>query len=84
MMHKTDANLFEMVAESQVEVLTSEGKILRFLMENGASRVKEVMLCTGVSYGGFYLAVDKLKHAQLITTTTDQRDRRVRLMHLAV
>jgi DNA-binding MarR family transcriptional regulator len=42
------------------------------------------MLCTGVSYGGFYLAVDKLKHAQLITTTTDQRDRRVRLMHLAV
>lgn len=60
-----------------VNLLTPEGKIILHLMVNGGSRVKEVMLASGASYRGFYLTLDRLKEAGLVTVSAEANDRRV-------
>lgn len=70
-----------------VEVLTNalstEGKILVYLGENGPSRVKEVMVEVDASYRGFYLALERLKGQGLVNTSLDSKDKRVRILSLA-
>ena len=66
-----------------IELLTIDGRIILYLMNNGPSRIKELMLATGSSYRGFYLALERLKTKQLIEATIDPEDRRARIVQLA-
>lgn len=71
-------------SDKGVNLLTPEGKIILYLLVNGGSRVKEVMLASGVSYRGFYLTLDRLKEAGLVTVSAEANDRRVRIIQLAI
>lgn len=66
-----------------VEVLTTEGRILLHLTVNGQSRIKELMLASGSSYRGFYLALERLRAKKLVASEVDSEDRRVRIVRLA-
>ena len=66
-----------------VKVLTPEGRILLQLVEHGPSRVKYVMLSSGASYRGFYLALDRLKDQRAVKMQPAEWDRRVRILALA-
>ena len=70
--------------ERGVNLLTPEGRIILYLLENGGSRVKEVMLASAVSYRGFYLSLDRLKEAGVVKMSEDDTDRRARIIELAV
>ncbi|WP_369026718.1 hypothetical protein [Qipengyuania sp. RANM35] len=66
-----------------VDLFTVDGKIIFYLMNNGSSRIKEIMLATGSSYRGFYLALERLKNKKLIDSEVDPVDRRARVIRLA-
>ena len=65
-----------------VTTLTVEGRIVAHLTAKGRSRIKEVMLATGASYRGFYLALDKLKEKGVVISVQDPSDKRARLIAL--
>ncbi len=65
-----------------VEMLTVEGRILLHLMVHGQSRIKELMLASGSSYRGFYLALERLKEKRMVNSEIDPSDRRVRIIRL--
>ncbi len=65
-----------------VELLTIEGRILLHLLMNGQSRIKELMLASGSSYRGFYLALDRLKEKRLVHSEIDCSDRRAQIIRL--
>lgn len=63
-------------------MLTVEGRIILHLEQNGETRVKELMIATGVSYRGFYLGLDRLKKKGVVATRKDPSDGRARIVHL--
>lgn len=65
-----------------VDILTTEGKILNYLGANEHACVKEVMLDIGTSYRGFYMALDRLKIANVVRSEVSAKDKRVRYLHL--
>ena len=67
---------------SGVEVFTIEGRIIIHLLNNGSSRIKELLHASGSSYRGFYLAIERLKAKGLVTADIDPNDRRARLIRL--
>ncbi|WP_115366965.1 hypothetical protein [Alteripontixanthobacter maritimus] len=75
-------NFLESFGQFGVELLTTDGKIILYLHENGPTRVKELMLASKSSYRGFYLAFERLKEKDIISAVTDSKDRRVRVVQL--
>ena len=69
--------------EYGVEMLTIDGKIILFLLEKGEAKIKELMLMTGSSYRGFYLAYNRLKDKNILVSSVDPQDRRSRIAKLA-
>ena len=65
-----------------INLLTVDGRILLFLQQRKQSRIKELMLASGSSYRGFYLALDRLKEKGLITSVMDPEDKRARIIQL--
>ena len=70
------------LAGQNLEIFTPEGKIICHLLNHGRSRIKELILVSGVSYRGFYLALDRLRKAKAVEMSTDPHDRRVKLVEL--
>ncbi|MDG5749273.1 MarR family winged helix-turn-helix transcriptional regulator [Qipengyuania sp. XHP0207] len=66
-----------------INLLTVDGRILLFLQQRKQSRIKELMLASGSSYRGFYLALDRLKEKGLITSVMDPEDKRARIIQLS-
>ena len=66
-----------------VEMLTIDGRIILYLMNHGPSRIKELMLATGSSYRGFYLALERLKDKRIVVASVDPGDRRARIVDLS-
>jgi DNA-binding MarR family transcriptional regulator len=80
-----DYNNILVFAENHgVEALTTEGKIISYLGKNGTARVKEVMYDIDTSYRGFYMALERLKMANLVRSEVSKHDKRVRLLHLNI
>jgi DNA-binding MarR family transcriptional regulator len=65
-----------------VVTLTTEGKILNYLNDNGTACVKEVMYDLDASYRGFYIALERLKLANVVRSEISPQDKRVRLLFL--
>ncbi len=70
------------MALAGVAPLTIEGRIVRFLVENGACRVKELMIASEASYRGFYLALERLKAKGFVEVTPHSCDKRVKVVSL--
>jgi hypothetical protein len=66
-----------------VPTLTMEGRIIVYLAANGLSRIKEVMIASGGSYRGFYLAMNRLIDKGVVVVSHDPKDKRARLASLA-
>ena len=81
-MQKFLENFSNEFGRSGVEVFTIEGRIIIHLLNNGSSRIKELLHASGSSYRGFYLAIDRLKAKGVVTADIDPHDRRARLIRL--
>lgn len=76
------SRLNQIYSDRGIDILTVEGRIVLHLLENDATRVKELMFASGSSYRGFYLALERLKKKRLIRSETDPDDGRVRRIRL--
>ncbi|MBY6015788.1 MarR family winged helix-turn-helix transcriptional regulator [Qipengyuania gaetbuli] len=68
--------------QAGIQVFTVEGRIIIHLISNGESRIKELLLASGSSYRGFYLALERLKAKGIVTSELDPHDRRARRIKL--
>ena len=68
--------------QAGIQVFTVEGRIIIHLLSHGESRIKELLLASGSSYRGFYLALERLKAKGIVTSELDPQDRRARRIKL--
>lgn len=68
----------ELKRAKSIGFLTPEARILLLLATNDAPSISDVMGVTGTSYRGFYSVLGRLKKAELVRTTIDTSDQRMR------